>query len=312
MPQALCLMKAFISAAASLRPLMPLRSRQSCDDSGMTQCRFWSTLKPFDLLTKVFLKRGSFSTLPYTPRELITSESVACVDADAFARAVLEFEQAKGCAAFISPTWPLHNQKLDSWIRASRRLWQATCDANGSGDIEARPLLAQVAPGRAAIEAPDSLVEGLMDLPVDGVYVQPLALDPVNDSVEKLLRYVRLLEAFEEAGLSVIASRVGAFGVVLAALGISAFDSGLGLAEASNLASLNRKKRQSEQSKKGPKGSRRIYLNPLRTTLAARQAELILGHTGLARRFACNPRLSPVSEAGRVATARSAALPLDA
>ena len=127
-----------------------------------------------------------------------------------------------------------------------------------------------------------------MDLPVDGVYVQPLLLNPVKDSVEKLLRYVRLVEAFEEAGLPVIASRVGAFGVVLTALGISGFDSGLGLAEASNLASLNRKKTEGERSKKGQKGSRRVYLNPLRTTLAARQAELILGHPGLGGRFACN------------------------
>ena len=99
-----------------------------------------------------------------------------------------------------------------------------------------------------------------MDLPFDGVYVQPLRLNPVRDSVEKLLAYVRMLEAFEQAGLPVIAARVGAFGAVLAAVGISAFDSGLGLAEASDLSSLNRKKTEKERTKKGPKGSRRLYL----------------------------------------------------
>ena len=127
-----------------------------------------------------------------------------------------------------------------------------------------------------------------MDFPVDGVYVQPLRLNPVKDSVEKLLRYVRMLESFEEAGLPVVAARVGAFGVMLAALGISSFDSGLGLAEASDLSSLNRKKTQNERSKKGPKGSRRLYLGPLKTTMPARQAELILGHPGLRGRFACD------------------------
>lgn len=236
---------------------------------------------------EAFLATGSFAALPYTPAEQITAGGACQLDADEFARQVLEFEQEKGCAAYISPAWPLHDQDRQQWLAANQTLWQATCAANGSGDIESRPLLAQVAPGRAATEDPDSLIGALMDLPVDGVYVQPLVLNAMKDSVEKLLRYVKLLEDLEESGLPVVASRVGAFGVVLAALGISAFDSGLGLAEASNLASLNRKKTLNERAKKGPKGSRRIYLNPLRMTLPARQAEMILNHPALAGRFAC-------------------------
>lgn len=235
-----------------------------------------------------FLDTQTFSDLPYCPEARITAQNVEEVDASAFSREVLEFEQAKGCAAFISPAWPLYDRDSESWISANQRLLHATCEANGNGDIEARPLLAQVAPGRGATDDPDALIEGLMDLPVDGVYVQPLVLNSMKDSVEKLLRYVRLLESFEEAGLPVVASRVGAFGVVLTALGISAFDSGLGIAEASNLASLNRKKTESERSKKGPKGSRRIYLSPLRMTLPVRQAELILNNPGLAGRFGCD------------------------
>lgn len=237
---------------------------------------------------EAFLETGTFSALPYTPTERITAEGVAQVNAHDIAKKVLAFEQEKGCAAYISPAWPLHDRGREQWITANQKLLQATCDANGSGDVEQRPLLAQVAPGRAATEDPDALIATLMDLPIDGVYVQPLVLNAMTDSVEKLLRYVKLLEALEEAGLPVVASRVGAFGAVLAALGISAFDSGLGLAEASNLASLNRKKTKNERSKKGPKGSRRIYLSPLRTTLPARQAELILNHPGLAGRFACD------------------------
>lgn len=237
---------------------------------------------------EAFLETETFSALPYTPTERITAQSVVGVDAAELARKVLEFEQEKGCAAYISPAWPLYDQERELWLEASQRLWEATCTANGGGAVESRPLLAQVAPGRGATDDPDSVIDALMDLPVDGVYVQPLVLNAMKDSVEKLLRYVKLLEAFEEAGLPVVASRVGAFGVVLAGLGISAFDSGLGLAEASNLASLNRKKTQSERSKKGPKGSRRIYMSPLWTTLPARQAELILNHPGLAGRFACD------------------------
>jgi hypothetical protein len=126
-----------------------------------------------------------------------------------------------------------------------------------------------------------------MDLPVDGVYVQPLRLHPVKDSVEKLVAFIRMLESFEEAGLPVVAGRVGAFGSLLVALGISAFDSGLGLAEASDLSALNRKKSKKERAKKGPKGSRRLYLAPLRTTMPVRQAQIIL-NSDLRGHFACD------------------------
>jgi hypothetical protein len=200
---------------------------------------------------------------------------------------VLEFEQSHGAAAFIAPAWPLDDRDLALWSDANRHLLEATCGANGSGDVEARPLLAQVAPGRAVRESPGRLIDVLMDLPVDGVYVQPLRLNPVKDGIEKLVAFVRMLESFEEAGLPVVAARVGAFGPLLVALGISAFDSGLGQAEASDLSALNRKKTEKERQKKGPKGSRRVYLAPLRTTMPLRQARLILD-SDLRGHFACD------------------------
>lgn len=236
---------------------------------------------------EAFLATSAFSKLPYTPSSLVTAAAAKAINVDDLARQVLEFEQRHGAAAFISPAWPLEDRERETWAYANQRLLQAACDANGSGDVEARPMLAQVAPGRSAREDPDRLIATLMDLPIDGVYVQPLRLNPVRDSVEKLLAYVRMLEAFEQAGLPVIAARVGAFGAVLAAVGISAFDSGLGLAEASDLSALNRRKSEKERSKKGPKGSRRLYLAPLRTTMPARQAQLILDDDGLRGHFAC-------------------------
>jgi hypothetical protein len=120
---------------------------------------------------EAFLETKAFSELPYTPTEPITAETVGGVDANTFARRILEFEQERGCAAFISPAWPLDDRNRNDWITANHRLLQATCDANGNGDVDARPLLAQVAPGRAVRDDPDALIEALMDLPVDGVYV---------------------------------------------------------------------------------------------------------------------------------------------
>lgn len=237
-----------------------------------------------------FLDTATFSKLPYRPDHVIDAENVKDIDAPSLTREVLKFEQDQGCAAFISPAWPLFDQNQENWLTANRHLWAASCDANGNGEIEKRAMLAQVAPGKVAMDHPDTLIETLMDLPFDGVYVQPLRLNPTKDSVEKLLRFVKMLEGFEEAGLPVVAARVGAFGVLLTALGISAFDSGLGIAEASDVKTLIRKRKppKDDEKKKGPRGIRRVYLEPLKTTMAARQAKLILEHPQLRAKFACD------------------------
>jgi hypothetical protein len=239
------------------------------------------------LTGEAFLETAAFENLPYASQGLISSDDAIALDSGSLAREVLEFQQEHGAAAYIAPAWPLYDRDLPRWSKANQQLLQATCAVNGSGNVESRPLLAQVAPGRAVRESPDRLISALMDLPVDGVYVQPLRLHPVKDSVEKLVAFVRMLEAFEEAGLPVVAGRIGAFGALLVALGISAFDSGLGLAEASDLSALNRRKSKKQREKKGPKGSRRVYLSPLRTTMPARSAQLIL-NSELRGRFACD------------------------
>lgn len=236
---------------------------------------------------EAFLETTAFSNLPYAPKGAVTATAAAELRPETLARQVLEFEQTHGAAAFIAPAWPLDDRDLRLWADANRYLLEATCAANGSGDVQARPLLAQVAPGRAVREDPGELIDVLMDLPVDGVYVQPLRLNPVKDGIEKLVAFVRMLESFEEAGLPVVAARVGAFGSLLVALGISAFDSGLGQAEASDLSALNRKRTEKERQQKGPKGSRRVYLAPLRTTMPLRQARLILD-SSLGGHFACD------------------------
>lgn len=70
-----------------------------------------------------------------------------------------------------------------------------------------------------------NVVRHLLDFPIDGVYWQALRLDPVRDSLEKLARFVQFAHAIRSHGLPVIVGRVGAFGLVLQALGITAFDS---------------------------------------------------------------------------------------
>jgi hypothetical protein len=101
---------------------------------------------------EAFLETGAFSKLPYTPAKVVTAITAAELDMEGLARQVLEFEQEHGAAAFIAPAWPLDDRDLAGWSEANDRLLQATCAANGGGDVEARPLLAQVAPGRAVCQ----------------------------------------------------------------------------------------------------------------------------------------------------------------
>jgi hypothetical protein len=150
-------------------------------------------------------------------------------------------------------------------------------------------MIAQVAPGRKLLAHPDRVIDLLIDHPINAVYVQPLTLDPVQDGVEKLVQYVHFLLAIREVGLPVIASRVGAFGLVLSALGVTAFDSGLAQAEACNLAALNRAPSRRELEGRSRRGGpdRRIYLERLKTTLTGRHATSIIEDRALRSSVAC-------------------------
>lgn len=86
--------------------------------------------------------------------------------------------------------------------------------------------------------------------------------------------------------------RVGAFGLVLQSLGVTAFDSGLGLAESHNLASLNRRLTDRERQRRAEKGgggpASRVYLEALKTTLPAKVAEVVVRREELRQYFACS------------------------
>ena len=143
-----------------------------------------------------------------------------------------------------------------------------------------------MAPGREALLDPRSTLERVKDVPIDGIYVQPLRLSPTRDGVDKLVAYVRFVTAARDLGLPVFAGRVGAFGLVLEAVGITLFDSGLAQAEGFDLASLNNRRSHGDRAA-GAGGTRRIYLRASRTTLPGRIVEAVLAEHGLRSRFQC-------------------------
>jgi hypothetical protein len=67
-----------------------------------------------------------------------------------------------------------------------------------------------------------------------------------------------------------------------------AFDSGLGEAERFSFADSVRPRTQEKRDARGPQGSRRVYLEPLKTTLGSTDAEAILSRAELRSHVTCN------------------------
>jgi hypothetical protein len=233
-----------------------------------------------------FLDVARIGGLAYAPAQPISPTS-SDADLEVLVRGALQFQHAHGAAGLLVPAPPLHDKNFERWTDLHDRMLRMTIGLNGRSGFEHKPLIAYLAPGRKAMKEPESLIGPLADLPLAGIYVQPLRLHPTRDSIEKLVLYVRLLERLEVLGLPVIAGRVGAFGLVLEAAGIGLFDSGLGEAEAFDLASLTRPRQKRSDGHTGSRGDQRIYLEPLKTTLRGRHANVILAQPELRSRFVC-------------------------
>jgi hypothetical protein len=242
--------------------------------------------------TRRFLEVEQLASLPYAPDEPIAAETFDADAAKSIAVGALRFEQEQRCEYYLSPAVPYYDRDFQKWVAHNDRLLEEACSANGGAEIDRRPLIAQVFPGRSALKQPEFVINRLLDYPIVGAYVQPLLFDPVRDSPEKLRLYVEFLLAIAAEGIPVIASRIGAFGLVLAALGINAFDSGLAQAEASNLAQLNRplteRERERRREGKGGGPDKRIYFEILKTTMKGTHATVMLDRAGLRSRFVCN------------------------
>lgn len=238
-----------------------------------------------------YLEVDALAALPYAPvRPVVINEFTAATAAD-FTRRALAFEQSSGADVYLAPGLPLYDHDLSAWEQANEAILAAACSANGGADLDRKPMLALVAPGARAMREPEKAVDRLLDFPVDGIYLQPLRLNPLRDSLEKLARFVQFAHALRETGLPVVVGRVGAFGLVLQALGVTAFDSGLGQAEAHDLATLNRPLSDAERRRRKEKGgagpAQRVYLEPLMTTLGGDAAASILADGALRHRFTC-------------------------
>lgn len=235
--------------------------------------------------TPAYLANSRLGALPYLPATPMTPASSGS-EREHFVADALRFQQKAGATAYLVPSLPLRDEA--GWAELHHDLTARAVAANGR-EVDSRELVALLAPDAAALKRPRDFLSRLLDLPIAAVYVQPLSFDPVKDSVDKLARVWRFCHEIEEAGLPVMAGRVGAFGLVLQALGVTAFESGIGAAERYSWADQVRPPKLKDDEEEGGGGGagKRVYLSQLLTTLPAKVAEALLRLEGVRGRLVC-------------------------
>ncbi|HZJ04058.1 MAG TPA: hypothetical protein VFD59_01140 [Nocardioidaceae bacterium] len=109
----------------------------------------------------------------------------------------MRFQQKAGATSYLIPSVPLHDE--EGWAELHYDLTARTVTANGR-EVDSRELVALLAPGPRALRDPRSFVSPMLDLPIAAVYAQPLAINPSQDSVDKLARVWLFCHELEEAG----------------------------------------------------------------------------------------------------------------
>lgn len=119
---------------------------------------------------------------------------------------------------------------------------------------------------------------------LSGVYVQVSPIDPMTDSVSKLIDVAQVMLRFEDAGVPVVAGHLGAFGGVLRSLGVAAADAGLGSGETFDANRLVGLPKHGEGKPTGGGTSARRYVSQLLRSVSPSHWSALMS-LGVARGF---------------------------
>lgn len=229
---------------------------------------------------------ASLSALPYAPPAALDPTRFTA-DHKVMVEAALRFQATYEPALYVVPSLPL--------ARASAKTfgaWQALHDfawsVNGSSDVPVRPMIASAYPGLQVVRGRFSVFDRLGDRTWAGIYVQPLQLDSKRDGVEKLVAFVRFLQEAQTAGLKVIAGRPGAFGLVLAALGVDYFDSGLDGGDSFSLSRLDQPRQRDSEGRLRGGRAKPVYLRSVMSAVRGPDATGLLESLALRSQLACD------------------------
>jgi hypothetical protein len=176
-----------------------------------------------------------------------------------FIHSDIEWQLKLGADALLMPGLMPENDD----DRAIRSLGLAVEVAMTSESSAQRPLIGFLGVhsqslGQTASHATDPMIQLLSAL-----YVQVTPVDPMSDSVSKLVHVADTMLHFEDLGMPVVAGHLGGFGGALRALGVTAADAGLGSSETFDAKRLLRAPTRKKGDSNGGGSSARRYLAQL-------------------------------------------------
>jgi hypothetical protein len=235
--------------------------------------------------TEAYLRTKRIAKLPYAPLAPLDPARWTD-DHQRMVEGALRFQARVGVSHYMVPALP-YEKPTPQRLNTYRAIHEEAVSLLGSADVPRKPILAMAVPGAETIRSPFAVFSLVSDRPFDGIYVQPMRLDPKSDSVEGLVRLMTFFEIGRQEGVRAIAGRVGMFGMVLNAAGVEAFDSGLGDHEAFDLRSLARPPKPGQKGGGGQR-DRRAYFPKLMTTLDEPRARILLNSPAIRAQFACD------------------------
>jgi hypothetical protein len=226
---------------------------------------------------------GRIRGLPYAPEAPLDPGRFSA-PVERMVRGAIAFQAQAEPSMYLVPALPLSRASA-AVFRTFARIHALAADV-ASNDVPYRPIVAAAYPSADVLRGRFSVFERL-DRTFAGAYVLPLQFNPRKDSVERLVAYARFLEHAQGLGLRVVAGRAGVFGLVLAAFGIENFDSGLGERESFSLTRLTKVRPHEPGEKRDGGRQARVYIGPLRSTIAWDDAEAILEMPAIRAQLTC-------------------------
>lgn len=232
-----------------------------------------------------YLTVTSVADLPYAPTAPL-GRSPSQLETARLVKGSLTYQATHHADWYLTPALPF-TRPLGADADTYKRLHHLVNEFVGK-DVPNKPVIAYACPSYKVLRSPYAVFSQLVDVDIAAIYVQSQSLNSRHDSVEKLVAFVNFLRCAGEYGLPVIAGRQGSFGLILCALGFDAFESGLAHRESFDLAALTRPRKPDSSGKTRGGRARRVYLQPLLTTVSEKEARVILDNPTLRSRFVCD------------------------
>jgi len=252
--------------------------------------RFLIDPQVYRLQSSSFAEHLALMGLPYSPGEAEITPAVFESPGfkSRFVKSVLDYQVEANVTTLVAPAFYVESPN-SPWIKVNERLLKESIKQAG------HEIFASLCGSYGTLCKPPEdtdVLKAITSNQVAGILLLVSPFAAANDSPAKLVQYLELLNALNPLGAEVISCRQPAFGLSYMALNLASFDSGIGITEQFDYASLVRPKSRASTSDTTEKqsGGRKVkvYLRQLMTSVSSKVAADILSTSGVAGSFVCN------------------------